>query len=155
MYDGILTTRENIMRLVPAALMLSAVAVPAAAQSQVEDAARQLQDPIAQEAIAMAVSSIAAIVLDTRVGQLAQVLGPESDIRPSDTLRDVQRRKDPDFEAKLQDDTRRAVATAGSAAVGAAAMSGELQRTAERLQAAMAPLAGVLASQAEDYDDDY
>lgn len=155
MYDGILTTREYVMRLVPAALLLSAIAVPAAAQSQAEEAARRLDDPIAQEAITMAVSSIAAIVLDTRVGQLARVLGPDSDIRPSDTLRDVERRKDPDFEAKLQQGTRRAVATAGAAAVGAAAMSGELQRTADRLKAAMAPLAGVLASQADDYDDDY
>lgn len=143
------------MRLVPAALLLSAIAVPAAAQSQVEEAARRLDDPIAQEAITMAVSSIAAIVLDTRVGELARVLGPDSDIRPSDTLRDVERRKDPDFEAKLQQGTRRAVATAGSAAVGAAAMSGEIQRTADRLKAAMAPLAVVLASQTDDYEDDY
>lgn len=141
------------MRLVPAALMLSAVAVPAAAQSRAEDAARQLQDPIAQEAITMAIGSIASVVLDTRVGQLARVLGPDSDIRPSDTLRDVQRRKDPDFEARFQNDTRRAVATAGSVAVGAAAMSEELQRTADRLREAMAPLAGVLASQTQNYQD--
>ena len=143
------------MRLVPAAALLCAIALPAAAQSRTEDAARSLQDPMVQEGIAMAVSSIAAIVLDTRVGPLARVLGPDSDIRPSDTLRDVQRRKDPDFEAKLQNDTRRAVATAGSVAVGAAAMSDELQRTADRLKEAMAPLGSVLASQPEGYDDNY
>jgi hypothetical protein len=150
------------MRLVPAALLLSAIALPAAAQSSPEvDAARRLEDPMVQEGLAMAVASMAAIVLDTRVGPLASLLDPGSGVRPSDTLRDVQRRRDPDFEARLHDDTRRAVATAGAAASGAAAMSSELQRTAKRLEAALAPLAGVIGSADREYvpadevDEDY
>src|SRR5688500_12137384 len=106
MYDAILTTRENVMRLVPVAAILCAVAVPAAAQSRAEaDAVRRLNDPMVQEGVAMAMSALAGIVLDTKVGPLARYADPDADIRPSDTLRDLQRRKDPHFEAKLHDRT--------------------------------------------------
>ncbi|HET9511876.1 MAG TPA: hypothetical protein VFO80_12070 [Sphingomonas sp.] len=150
------------MRLMSAALALSVVAVPAAAQSRTEiDAARTLQDPVAQEGIAAAVSALAGIVLDTRVGPLARYADPRSDIRPSDTLRDIERRRDPHFEARLHSDTRRAVAGAGMVAGDALTMSGELARTASRLQAAIAPLGGLLASNGlsgpryDEYDDEY
>jgi len=151
MYDTILTTRENVMRLVPVAAILCAVAVPAAAQSRAEtDAVRRLNDPMVQEGVAMAMSALAGIVLDTKVGPLARYTDPESDIRPSDTLRDVERRRDPHFEARLHERTRRAVGTVGAMSSDALAMSGELARTADRLRAALAPLAGL----AETYSDD-
>lgn len=150
------------MRLLSAALALSVVAVPAAAQSRAEiDAARALQDPVAQEGIAAAVSALAGIVLDARVGPLARYTDPRDDIRPGDTLRDIERRRDPYFEERLRNDTRRAVAGAGMVAGDAVAMSGELARTADRLRAAVAPLGGLLASNTltgpdyDDYDDDY
>ena len=136
------------MRLMPialSALALTTVAVPAMAQSQLPsreiEAAQRLNDPIVQEGLAAAVSAVAGIVLDTRVGPLAAITG---DVGPNDTLRDVQRRNDPYFEERLHDDTRRAVATAGGMASSGAAMSVELQRTAERLRAALAPLAGMI-----------
>ncbi|MBN2973589.1 hypothetical protein JW805_16405 [Roseomonas aeriglobus] len=150
------------MRLLSAALALSVVAVPAAAQSRAEvDAARRLNDPVVQEGVAAAVSALAGIVLDTRVGPLARYTDPRDDIRPNDTLRDIERRRDPHFEARLHDDTRRAVAGAGMVASDALAMSGELARTADRLRAAVAPLGGLLASnnvsapRYDDEDDDY
>jgi hypothetical protein len=147
----ILTTRENVMRLVPVAAILCAVAVPAAAQSRAEtDAVRRLNDPMVQEGVAMAMSALAGIVLDTKVGPLARYADPDEDIRPSDTLRDVERRRDPHFEAKLHDRTRRAVGTVGAVSSDALAMSGELARTADRLRAALAPL----ASMTEAYSDD-
>jgi len=139
------------MRLVPIAAALCVIALPAAAQSQRDaDTVRRLNDPMVQEGVAMVMSGLAAIVLDTRVGPLAQFADPDSDIRSTDTLRDVERRRDPQFEAKLHDQTRRAVATAGLAANDALAMSGELARTADRLRSALAPL----ASMAEDYGDE-
>lgn len=151
MYKTFLTTRENVMRLVSAAAMLCAIALPAAAQSQREaDAVRALNDPIVQEGVAMAMSGLAGIVLDTRVGPLARYADPHEDIRPSDTLRDLERRRDPHFEAKLHDRTRRAVAGMGLVAGDALAMSGELARTADRLRDALAPLAGAI----EAYNDD-
>lgn len=139
------------MRLVSAAALLCAIALPAAAQSQREaDAVRALNDPMVQEGIAMAMAGLAGIVLDTKVGPLARYADPDADIRPTDTLRDLERRKDPHFEAKLHDRTRRAVAMTGAVAGDALAMSGELARTADRLRDALAPLAGAL----EGYSDD-
>lgn len=139
------------MRLVSIAAVLCAVALPAAAQSRDADTVRRLNDPMVQEGVAMVMSGLAGIVLDTRVGPLARYADPDAGIRPSDTLRDVQRRRDPQFEVRLHDQTRRAVATAGVVANDALAMSGELARTANRLRAALAPL----ASMAEAYSDDY
>lgn len=133
------------MRLVPIAAALCAIALPATAQTQREaDAVRALNEPMVQEGVAMAMAGLAGIVLDTKVGPFARYADPDADIRPSDTLRDLQRRKDPHFEAKLRDQTRRAVATAGVVANDALAMSGELARTADRLRDALAPLAGAL-----------
>jgi hypothetical protein len=140
------------MRLISVAAAMCLFALPAAAQSTAEaDAAHRLNDPMVQEGIAMAMSGLAGIVLDTRVGPLARYADPEADIRPSDTLRDLQRRKDPHFEAKLHERTRRAVATAGAVANDTLAMSAELARTADRLRDALAPLAAV----AEGYEGDY
>lgn len=142
------------MRLVVTALALSVVAVPAAAQSRAEDAARRLNDPVVQEGVAAAIGALAGIVLDTRVGPLAAY---SRDIRPGDTLRDVERRRDPHFEARLHDNARRAVAAAGAVSADGIAMSAEVARTADRLRAAVAPLAGLLASNAlsaPDYGDD-
>jgi hypothetical protein len=143
------------MRLMPTALSvlaLATVATPAAAQfsagaqSRDVDAVRQLNDPVVQEGLAAAVSALAGIVLDTRVGPLA---GYADGVRPGDTLRDVKRRDDPRFEARLHDDARRAIAGAGAMAGTGVAMSAEVRRTADRLQAALAPLAGMLGR----YDD--
>ncbi|MDP5280366.1 hypothetical protein Q9Q95_15665 [Sphingomonas sp. DG1-23] len=137
------------MRLLSTAAILCAIAVPAAAQSREADAVRRLNDPMVQEGVAMAMSALAGIVLDTKVGPLANYADPDADIRPSDTLRDVERRRDPHFEAKLHERTRRAVGTVGAVANDALAMRGELARTADRLRAALAPLQGAI----EAYDD--
>ena len=139
------------MRLISVAAALCVIALPAAAQTRAEtDAVRRLNDPMVQEGVAMAMSALAGIVLDTKVGPLARYADPDEDIRPSDTLRDVQRRRDPHFEAKLHDRTRRAVGAVGAVSSDALAMSGELARTADRLRAALAPLQGAI----EAYSDD-
>lgn len=132
------------MRLVSVAAVLCIVAAPALAQTREAEAVQRLNDPMVQEGVAMAMSALAGIVLDTRVGPLGQYVDP--DVRPSDTLRDIQRRKDPQFEAKLHDQTRDTVRAAGAVAGGALAMSGELARTADRLRAALAPLASLAES---------
>lgn len=154
MYKTFLTTRENVMRLVSAAAVLCIIATPALAQSREAEAVRRLNDPMVQEGVAMALSSLAGIVLDTRVGPLARFADPEEGIRPNDTLRDVERRRDPQFEARLHDRTRRAMAATGAVAGDALAMSGELARTADRLRDALAPLAS-LAQAYGGGDDDY
>ena len=125
------------MRVMLSAIALSVVAFPAAAQSRADVAVDRLNDPVVQEGVAAMVGALAGIVLDTRVGLLAAY---SDGIRPNDTLRDIKRRDDPGFEARLHDDTRHAVAKSGAVASDAVAMSGELRRTAERLRAALAPL---------------
>jgi hypothetical protein len=130
------------MRLVPTTALLCTIAMPAMAQSRDQSAAvaQALKNPMVQEAIAATMSNLAGIVLDTRVGPLAHYADPEDDIRPNDTLRDIERRRDPEFEKRLHNDTRRAVAGAGVVADDVVTMSKSLQETSARLRAALEPL---------------
>lgn len=113
-------------------------------------AAAALQNPLVQDGLARTVTRLAGIVLDTRVGPLATLADPGDDIRPGDTLRDLKHRDDPQFERHLDDSTRRAVATAGLVAGGVASEGAELQRTADRLRTALAPLLAALAPREDE-----
>jgi hypothetical protein len=140
------------MRLISAAALLCTLAPPAMAQSRDQGAAvaEALKNPMVQEMVAATVSNLAGIVLDTRVGPLAHYADP--DVRPNDTLRDIERRRDPAFEKRLHDDTRHAVARAGAVADDAMAMSRSLQETSARLRAALAPLRKMAESQRDQGD---
>ena len=137
------------MRVAPLLLTLAFMAAPVvaappqAARPNAEQAVRALQDPLAQEIAAGAIDQLIGIVLDTRVGPLGALTDP--DVRPSDTLRDVKRRDDPQFERHLRADTRHAVGTAAAVAGGAMTQTAELKRTAARLQAAIDPLIAALS----------
>lgn len=130
-----------------AILALSLIAAPAlAAPPQVDagTAARALQDPMAQEVAAGVIDQLIGIVLDTRVGAVATLSDPRG--RPDDTLRDLARRDDPDFDRHLRRDTRRAVGTAAAVAGAGVTQAAELKRTAARLQAALGPLIAAFAA---------
>jgi hypothetical protein len=134
------------MRTLALALPALLLATPAAAQDAVPDVARvadRLQDPVVQEGVAAAISALAGIVLDTRVGAFAHAVDPETDIARSATLRDLKRRSDPDVERRLRENTRAGVKRAGNAAGDVAAGAQELGRTADRLARALAPLASL------------
>lgn len=133
------------MRLVVAAALVSVLPATAHAQAarpaiDPAQAAAALQNPLVQEGLAAAITQLAGIVLDTRVGPPAALADPDGDVRPRETLRDVERRRDPGFEAHLHDRARSAVASAGMVAGGVAGQSAEFKRTADRLKAALAPL---------------
>jgi hypothetical protein len=130
-------------------LAASCLATPVLAQEREARIADTLNDPATQEALTAAVTALAGIVLDTRVGSLA----PYSDgaVRRGDTLRDVKRREDPGFERRLRRDTRRAVGTAGRVAGDVASASGAIAETTARLQAALAPFVAAMESQRDDY----
>ncbi len=134
--------------IVSAPLFLASLlaAAPALAQERPRvtsaDAARALQNPLVQEGAALAIVRLADILLDTRVGPLATLADPS--VPPTATLGDLQRRDDPEFEARLHRDARRAVRTVGAVAGGAVATGVELRRTADRLEAALGPLIGAL-----------
>lgn len=93
-----------------------------------------LSNPAVQESAATLVGALASALLDTHVGPVAHYTDPRDGVRPSDTLRDVVTRDDPDFERRLHDNTRGVVAQAGQAAHDAATMTAELNATAARLR---------------------
>ena len=136
------------MRLAAFALLPVILAAPALAQAPARapsaaDAVRAAQDPLVREAAATYLEQLADIVLDTRVGPAATLADPRA--RPSDTLRDLQQRDDPQFEQHLHERTKRGVDTAAALAGGTAVEAAELKRTAARLQAAIGPLLDTLA----------
>lgn len=133
------------MRIALAAVALIAASPAVArepARPTAEQAAAALGNPLVQEAAARALTQLVGIVLDTRVGPSAAI---DPSVRPNDTLRDVVRRDDPDFEARLYEGTKRSLGTAAAVAGGAAVQARELKRTADRLEAALAPLLGALS----------
>ena len=117
-----------------------------------EQAAAALGNPLVQDAAARTLTQLVGIVLDTRVGPAAALTDPEEDVRPNDTLGDLVRRDDPRFEQHLYEGTRRSLGTAAAVAGGAAVEAKELKRTADRLDAALAPLIGALSAVGEPRD---
>jgi hypothetical protein len=140
------------MRLVLTAALFCAAATPALAQSESEPStrdktealARALNNPMVQEGAAAMLTNLAGILLDTRVGPTAQYLDPT--VGEQDTLRDIQRRRDPNFEKNIHRDARNAVIVAGKLTEGAVQMQDSLGETAARLRAALAPLRGALTT---------
>jgi len=140
------------MRLVLTAALFCAAATPALAQSQpqpepstrdkTEALARALNNPMVQEGAAAMLTNLAGIVLDTRVGPAARYLDPT--IREQDTLGDIQRRRDPNFDRNFHKNARSAVVVAGKLTEGALQMQDSLAETAARLRAALQPLRGAL-----------
>ncbi|MEP9359109.1 hypothetical protein [Sphingomonas sp. KR3-1] len=139
------------MRLAITAALFCAAATPALAQQaqpqpttrdKAEALAKALNNPMVQEAGAAMLSNLAGILLDTRVGPAAHYVDPT--IGEQETLRDIQRRNDPEFEKRFHDQARRAVATAGKLTQDGIAMQDSLDQTAARLRAALAPLRGML-----------
>jgi hypothetical protein len=136
--------------LVPAAL-LCALSTPAFAQEKpapdkAEAVVRAMRNPMMQGAAAAVLGNFADIILDTRVGPVAGYADPDGRTRAEDTLGDVARRHDPDFDKHLRDGTRRGVAAAATLANDALDMRNELARTGSRLHAAAAPLLAMLSS---------
>jgi hypothetical protein len=139
------------MRLILTAALLCAATTPALAQSQpqpqpdkAEAVIRALQNPLVQEGAAAMLSNFAGVLLDTRVGPVAHYADPT--IGDQETLRDIQRRRDPDFEKNFHADARRAVAAAAVLGQNALEMRASLDDTAARLRAALQPLRAALAT---------
>lgn len=130
------------MRKIALFLLAATVTTPALAHDRYDappprddarSTMRALTDPRVQASVAVLLDQLTTAVLDTRVGPMAD-LAPNADIRPSDTLGDVQARRDPAFRNKLRMGTVGAVAVAGRAAGDAAAMTDSIDATAARLE---------------------
>ena len=144
------------MRLI---FLLSAAAIAAAAVSpatageaaapDVDRVARALSDPQVRAGAATILDAFAGAILDTRVGPLAHY-APRDTIRSDDTLRDVARREDPDFDRQSSESTRGAVALAARTTRDAADMRRELAVTARRLKQLFKATAGALEAGRDD-----
>lgn len=99
---------------------------------------RTLSDPRAQAAAIGFVDALTDAVMQTRVGPLA-ALSDDPDVRPGDTLGDIQRRRDPYYRAKLAAGTAGAMALLGRLTGDAATMSDEFDATIARVQRVIAP----------------
>lgn len=126
------------------ALPLLVLAVPATARDRTppppDRTARVLSalaDPRVQSAAVTVLDRLTDVLLDTRVGPVATLADPRADIRPNDTARDVLRRDDPAFDAKLRNSTRGTVTTIGRAAGAANAFTTEIDRTTRRLESVL------------------
>lgn len=131
--------------LVLAAGLVSVTLAPAAS-AQSASARKLLASPETPDVVASVVSALAGIVLDTNVAPIDQAANPGRPVARGETLRDVVRRDDPGFEQRLHEGARRSVAMGQRVAGAAAVQAEELKRTADRLQAALAPLAALTAS---------
>jgi hypothetical protein len=98
-------------------------------------AAKALSNPVVQAGIAGVVSALSDIVMDTKIGPLADV-SPE--VKPNDTLGSVAERRDPGVRARIAHNTQGAVAVAGRAAGDASALSDNLTVTVNKLRRAFA-----------------
>lgn len=107
-----------------------------------DQAAALLSNPVAQDMAASLIGQLADAFLDTRVGPMAMLTDPRDDVRPNDTLGDMVRRDNPDFDRRLRDNTKRSLAVAGGAVRGAAAMTREFERTAERMRGVLDGVTG-------------
>jgi hypothetical protein len=130
------------------ALPLLALTLPAPALAQDMDsdtaaAARQLQDPRAQDALADALSAMVAAMLDMRIGGVVNAVAkadPEGRARPVDpdmTVADMAAKGNPDFQDNLNDDirggTRMVGAMAGAMAELLPQLSGLARDVEERV----------------------
>lgn len=124
------------LALLPLALLLSGQAYAqdrdAHRKVTVEQVGDALSNPTVQAGIAGLVGVFADTVLDTGIGPVSHYTDR---VRPGDTLGDMVRREDPRFDEKLDKGARRAVALAGQLTRDGAAMSTEIAKTADKLQA--------------------
>jgi hypothetical protein len=129
---------RNFILLFPALLLASpAIARDRDAPPPAPDlhaAAKALSNPVVQAGIVGVVSALSDIVMDTKIGPLADV---SPDVKPNDTLGSLAERRDPEVRAGITRGTQGAVAAAGRAAGDASAMSDSLAATLGKLRAAL------------------
>ena len=102
--------------LATAVLVMSAPAfaqeAPSAATQKAEALAEKLNDPVMQAALAGGMDAVVKSVLDLRVDGIAKAIEPltgKSSNMRGKTVRDLASRDDPNFDARIQSSSRRAV----------------------------------------------
>jgi hypothetical protein len=113
---------------------------PSAATQKAEALAEKLNDPVMQAALAGGMEAMVQSVLDLRVDGIAKAMEPltgKSSNMRGKTVRDLASRDDPNFDARVHDSSRRAVAGVGAMAGGLAAAMPELEAAMRKMGDAM------------------
>lgn len=130
-----------LLAVLAASLATPAIAGEPETQRDAEQLADKLNDPATQAVVSGAVGAMVSAVLDVRVDGVAKALETMNGGRPSDlrgkTVRDLATRDNPDFERKVQSDTRQAVGAAGGMASAVAVILPELQEAARKMKDAL------------------
>ena len=133
--------RSALLPLAALTFATPALAAESSAQREITTMADTLNDPSNQAAISGALGGMVAAVLDIRVDGIAKALEGINGGKPvkmrGRTLRDLAERDDPDFERKMQSDTRAAVGAAGGLAAAMAVMVPELEKAAHTMRDAL------------------
>ena len=133
--------RSALLPLVALTFATPALAAESSAQREITTMADTLNDPSNQAAISGALGGMVAAVLDIRVDGIAKALEGINGGKPvkmrGSTVRDLAARDDPDFERKMQSDTRAAVGAAGGLAAAMAVMVPELEKAAHTMRDAL------------------
>ena len=114
---------------------------PSAATQKAEALAEKLNDPVMQAALAGGMEAMVQSVLDLRVDGIAKAIEPltgKSSKMQGKTVRDLASRDDPNFDARTQNGSKRAVAGAGAMASGLAEAMPELETAMRKMSDAMA-----------------
>lgn len=130
--------------LATAVLLISTPALAQAESSRASEKAQvladRLNDPIMQAALAGGLEAMVQSVMDMRVDGIARAIEPLTG-KPSKmqgkTVRDLASRDDPNFDERIHNGSRRAVAGAGAMAGGLAAAMPELEAAMRKMGDAM------------------
>ena len=130
--------RSALLPLAALTFATPALAAESSAQRELTHMADTLNDPSNQAAISGALGAMMAAVLDIRVDGIAKALEGMNGGKPvtmhGSTVRDLAKRDNPDFERKMQSDTRAAVGAAGGLASAMALMLPELEKAGRKMK---------------------
>lgn len=133
--------RSALLPLAVLAFATPALAAESSAQREMNRMADRLNDPENQATISGALDAMMAAILDIRVDGIAKALERANGGKPVEmhgsTVREMATRDDPDFERKMQSDTRAAIGAAGGLAAAGAAMVPEVEKAARKMKEAL------------------
>lgn len=133
--------RSALLPLVALTFATPAYAAESSAQREVTQMADMLNDSSNQAAISDALGAMMAAILDIRVDGIAKALERVNGGKPvkmhGNTVREMAAHDDPDFEHRIQSNTRAAVGAAGGLASAVAVMIPELEKAARKMESAL------------------
>jgi hypothetical protein len=134
-----------LMRSVLFAILALSVSTPAfaasEAQQDVQKMADKLNNPATQTAMSGALAAMLSALLDLRVDGIAKAIEPMNGGKaiklPGKTMREIATRDDPNFERKMQTNTKAMVGSMGALASALATIVPQLEQAARKMEGAL------------------